>query len=57
MSGYLMCLIAITALEFALKEQGWEFELGAGVVEVQKTFWENNYMSQKVNRGSRLKSE
>jgi hypothetical protein len=41
-------LIAITALEFALKEQGWKFEMGAGVVEAEKTFWENNYMSQKV---------
>ncbi len=46
--GIFDVLIAITALEFALKEQDWKFELGAGVVEAQKTFWENNYMSQKL---------
>ncbi len=37
-------ITAISALEFALKEQGWKFELGTGVVEAQKVFYENNYM-------------
>jgi Serine-pyruvate aminotransferase/archaeal aspartate aminotransferase len=45
--GIFDVLVAITALEFALKEQDWKFELGTGIVEAEKTFWENNYMSQK----------
>ncbi|MBM3706815.1 MAG: alanine--glyoxylate aminotransferase family protein [Actinobacteria bacterium] len=44
--GIFDVLTAISALEFALKEQGWKFELGAGILEVEKVFWENNYMSQ-----------
>jgi aspartate aminotransferase-like enzyme len=44
--GIFDVLTAISALEFALKEQNWKFELGAGVVEVQKVFWEKNYMSE-----------
>lgn len=44
--GIFDVLIAISALEFALKEQGWKFELGAGVVEVEKVFMENNYLNE-----------
>lgn len=44
--GIFDVLTAISALEFALKEQNWNFEPGAGVAEVQKVFWENNYMSE-----------
>jgi aspartate aminotransferase-like enzyme len=43
--GIFDVLIAICALEFALNEQGWKFELGSGIKEVEKVFWENNYMS------------
>ncbi len=44
--GIFDVLTAVSALEFALKEQNWDFETGAGVVEVQKVFLENNYMSE-----------
>ena len=44
--GIFDVIIAISALEFALKEQGWKFELGAGVVEVEKVFMENNYLNE-----------
>ncbi|MCL6088160.1 MAG: alanine--glyoxylate aminotransferase family protein [Actinobacteria bacterium] len=44
--GIFDVLVAIAALEFALKEQGWKFELGTGTTEVQKIFFENNYMSE-----------
>jgi len=44
--GIFDVLIAISALEFALNEQGWKFELGAGVVEVEKVFMENNYLNE-----------
>jgi len=44
--GIFDVLIAISALEFALKEQGWKFELGVGVVEVEKVFMENNYLNE-----------
>lgn len=44
--GIFDVLTAVSALEFALKEQNWDFEIGAGVVEVQKVFLENNYMSE-----------
>jgi len=44
--GIFDVLIAISTLEFALKEQGWNFELGAGVVEVEKVFMENNYLNE-----------
>lgn len=42
--GIFDVLTAISALEFALKEQNWNFELGAGILEVEKVFLENNYM-------------
>ena len=42
--GIFDVLVAISALEFALKEQGWKFELGAGIVEIEKVFMENNYL-------------
>jgi aspartate aminotransferase-like enzyme len=42
--GIFDVLTAICALEFALKEQEWKFELGSGIREVEKIFWENNYM-------------
>ena len=38
-------IIAISALEFALKEQAWKFELGAGVAQSQNIFFKNNYMN------------
>ena len=44
--GIFDILTAISALEFALKEQNWKFELGDGVQEVEKVFWENNYMNE-----------
>jgi len=44
--GIFDVIVAIAALEFALKEQGWKFELGTGTTEAQKTFFENNYMSE-----------
>jgi len=44
--GIFDVLTVISALEFALKEQNDNFELGAGILEVEKVFWENNYMSQ-----------
>jgi serine---pyruvate transaminase len=44
--GIFDVLTAISALEFALKEQGWNFELGTGINEVEKVFWENNYMEE-----------
>jgi len=44
--GIFDVLVAISALEFALKEQGWNFELGAGIVEVEKVFMENNYLNE-----------
>lgn len=42
--GIFDVIVAISALEFALKEQGWNFYLGSGVNEVLKVFYENNYM-------------
>ncbi len=42
--GIFDVIVAISALEFSLKEQGWKFELGIGVTEALKTFYENNYM-------------
>jgi aspartate aminotransferase-like enzyme len=42
--GIFDVLTAICALEFALKEQDWKFDLGIGIKEVEKVFWENNYM-------------
>jgi aspartate aminotransferase-like enzyme len=45
--GIFDVLIAISALEFALKEQNWKFELGVGVLEVEKVFLENNYMDKQ----------
>jgi serine---pyruvate transaminase len=42
--GIFDVITAISALEFALKEQNWKFELGAGVTEAQRVFYENNYM-------------
>ncbi len=42
--GIFDVIVAISALEFALKEQGWNFDLGSGVNEVLKVFYENNYM-------------
>ncbi len=42
--GIFDILTAICALEFALKEQDWKFDFGAGIREVQKLFFENNYM-------------
>ncbi len=45
--GIFDILIAVSALEFALKEQNWKFELGAGVLEVEKVFLENNYMNKQ----------
>lgn len=42
--GIFDVLVAICALEFALKEQDWKFKLGSGIQEVEKVFLENNYM-------------
>jgi len=42
--GIFDVIIALAALEFALKEQGYEFELGAAVTEAQRVFFDNNYM-------------
>ncbi|MBN1298430.1 MAG: alanine--glyoxylate aminotransferase family protein [Actinobacteria bacterium] len=42
--GIFDVITALSALEFALKEQGWKFELGISVTEAQKVFFENNYM-------------
>ncbi len=44
--GIFDIIIAISALEFALKEQGYGFELGVGVNEVQNVFMENNYLNE-----------
>lgn len=44
--GIFDVIVAIAALEFALKEQGWNFELGTGTKEVQRIFFENNYMKE-----------
>jgi aspartate aminotransferase-like enzyme len=42
--GIFDVLTAISSLEFALKDQGRKFELGAGTSEAQRVFYENNYM-------------
>jgi len=42
--GIFDLVVAITALEFALKEQGYSFEMGSGVKEAMKVFYENNYL-------------
>jgi aspartate aminotransferase-like enzyme len=44
--GIFDVLIAISALEYALKEQKWNFELGTGITEVEKVFMENNYLNE-----------
>lgn len=44
--GIFDLIIAISALEFALKEQGYGFELGAGVKEAMDTFYANNYLNE-----------
>lgn len=42
--GIFDTIIAISALEMALKELGFKFEVGAGITEAEKTFMENNYL-------------
>jgi aspartate aminotransferase-like enzyme len=44
--GIFDVLIAVSALEYALKEQKWNFELGTGITEVEKVFMENNYLNE-----------
>jgi serine---pyruvate transaminase len=44
--GIFDVLIAISALEYALKEQKWNFELGTGIAELEKVFMENNYLNE-----------
>ncbi len=41
--GMFDALIAISSLEMALKELGFKLEVGAGVAEAQRVFYENNY--------------
>lgn len=43
--GIFDVLVVIGALEFALREQNWKFDIGAGIAEVEKVFLDNNYMS------------
>jgi len=43
--GMFDIIIAISALEMALQELGYKFEVGSGITEVQKTFTENNYLN------------
>jgi len=42
--GLFDVIIAISALELTLKELGYEFEIGSGITEAEKTFMENNYL-------------
>ncbi len=42
--GMFDVIISISALEMALKELGFEFEVGSGITEAQRTFVENNYL-------------
>ncbi|MDD3776984.1 MAG: alanine--glyoxylate aminotransferase family protein [Actinomycetota bacterium] len=42
--GMFDTIIAISALELALAEQGYELEIGSGVAAAQKVFFENNYL-------------
>ncbi len=41
--GMFDAIIAISSLEMALKALGYDLEVGAGVAEAQKVFYENNY--------------
>ncbi len=43
--GIFDAIIAISALEMALKDLGYKFEIGAGITEVEKVFMENNYLN------------
>ncbi|MBC7334046.1 MAG: alanine--glyoxylate aminotransferase family protein [Actinobacteria bacterium] len=43
--GMFDVITAISALEMALKEVGYKFEVGAGITEAEKVFIENNYLS------------
>lgn len=42
--GMFDVITAISALEMALKEVGFSFEVGAGITEAERVFMENNYL-------------
>jgi len=42
--GMFDVIISISALEMALNELGFKFEIGSGITEAQRTFVENNYL-------------
>lgn len=44
--GMFDVIVAISALEMALKELGYNFEAGAGISEAEKVFMENNYLNK-----------
>lgn len=43
--GMFDIIIAISALEMALKELGYKFEVGYGITEAERIFMENNYLN------------
>lgn len=49
--GMFDTIIAISALEMALKELGFEFEVGSGVAEAEKVFIENNCLNIPRTKG------
>ncbi|MEA2015630.1 MAG: alanine--glyoxylate aminotransferase family protein [Actinomycetota bacterium] len=42
--GMFDVIVALSALELTLRELGYEFEVGSGITEAEKTFMENNYL-------------
>ncbi|MGM0367550.1 MAG: pyridoxal-phosphate-dependent aminotransferase family protein [Actinomycetota bacterium] len=42
--GIFDTIVAISALEMALKDLGYGFEFGAGIAEAQRVFYENSYL-------------
>ena len=43
--GMFDIIIAISALEMALQELGYKFEIGSGIAEAERIFIENNYLN------------